>query len=146
MCSHLIHECEIGMYQLVIMQFMLFAKLYYRNTPRKDYMEWCHHHSLQQAADSMQDRNLVSSCHRTESCSSDAQYLGHRSGILSWGEFHGRRWINSTELSGNKTPYCCVRVGSSILELFVVFGTRPLARINQPSSVASLVLLQLLQL
>lgn len=65
MCSHLIHECEIGMYQLVIMQFMLFSKLYYRNTPRKDYMEWCHQLSLQQTAASVQDRNLVRNYHKT---------------------------------------------------------------------------------
>jgi len=38
-------------------------------------------------------------------------------------------------------PYYCVGIGSSVLVLFVIFGTRSITRINQPSSMASLVLL-----
>lgn len=57
-----------------------------------------------------------------------------------------RQWNHSTGSCGNKMPQRSIRVGVSALGLFVIFGIRSIAGINQPSSAASLVSLHLLGL
>lgn len=131
------------MYQLVRMQFILISflralvlaypdKRLHGMVSSSFFVAATGLHAIQKPGEQLsQNRELQSWCSVTATQALDP---------------HLRQWHHSTDFCGNKTPYYCIRIGIGTLELFVISGIGSVARINQPFSMTSLVLLQLLRL